>query len=80
MVAVQHFKGIVNILADLVSRFKTVALFHNIDLYDHQHEFSTPFEPLPPVEPVMRMPLEVNEVFIASDIGRLAKTYHKLHD
>ena len=39
-----------------------------------------PFEPLPPVEPVTHMLLEVNEVFIAPDIEKLMQTYHTLHD
>ena len=55
-VKVKHIKGIANILADLVSRLKVVGLYHDIDLNDHQQEFSTPFEPLPHVEPVMHVP------------------------
>ena len=51
-VKVQNIKGIANILADSVSRLKAVGIYHDIDSNDHQHEFSTPLEPLPPVEPV----------------------------
>ena len=76
----QHIKGIANILADSVSKLKAVGIYNDIDSDDHQHEFSTPFEPLPPVEPVTHTPLEVNEVVITSDIERLAQAYDTLHD
>ena len=33
-------------------------------------EFSSPFEPLPPVEQVTHMPIEVIEIFIAPDIEK----------
>ena len=56
--------------ADSVSMLKEIGLYHDIDLKDHHQEFSTPFESLPPIEPVTHMPVEVNEVFIASDIER----------
>ena len=79
-VKVQHIKGIANVLADSVSRLKAVGLYHDNDLKDCQKEFSTPFVPKPPVEPVTHMPLEVNEIFIAPDIERLAQTYDTLHD
>ena len=49
-------------------------------LKDYQQEFSTPFEPFSPVEPVNHTPLEVNEVFIAPDIERLMQTYDTFHD
>ena len=54
-VKIQHIKGIANILVNSVSRLKAVGLYHDIDLKDHQQEFSTPFEPLPPVKPVTHM-------------------------
>ena len=38
------------------------------------------FEALPPVEPVIHMPLEVNEVFIAPDIKRLKQAYDTLYN
>ena len=79
-VKVQHIKGIANFLANSVLRLKAVGLFHDIDSNDNQQEFSTPFEPLLPVLPVMHMPLEVNEVFTALDIERLMQTYDTLHE
>ena len=79
-VKVQHIKGIAKVLTDSVSRFKAVGFCHDIDLKDHQQEFSIPIEPLPSVEPVTHMPLDMNEVFIAPDIKRLMQTYNKLHD
>ena len=60
-VKVQHIKRIANVLADSVSRLRAVGLYHDIDLKDHQQEFSIPFEPLPPVKPVTHTPLEVND-------------------
>ena len=59
-----HTNGIANILADSVSRLKAVVIYHDIDPGDYQQELSTPFEPLPLVEPVTHTPLEVNEIFI----------------
>ena len=79
-VNVQHIKGIANVLANLVSRLKAVGLYHDIDLNDHQQEFSTPFEPLPPVELVTHTPFEVNDVLIAPDIERLRLIYNTLHN
>ena len=73
-VKVQHIKGIANVLADSVSRLRAVGLYHDIDLKDHQQEFSAPFEPLPLAEPATHMLLEVNEAFIAPNI----KNSHKL--
>ena len=52
----------------------------NERIKDHKREFSTPFEPLPLVEPVTCMPLEVNEVFIAPIIEKVMQTYNPLHD
>ena len=72
-------KGIANVHADSVSGLKAVGLYHDIDSKDHKQEFSTPFEPLPPVEPVTYMTLEMNEVFIAPDIEKLMQTYDILH-
>ena len=40
---------------------------------------STPFEPLPPVEPVTHTPLEANEVVITPAIERLAQAYDTLY-
>ena len=48
-----------------------MGLYHDIDFNDHQQEFSTPFEPLPPAELATHMPLAVNEIFIALDIEKL---------
>ena len=42
--------------------------------------FSTPFEPLPPDEPVTHTAVEVNEIVITPDIERLAQAYDTLHD
>ena len=47
---------------------------------DYQQEFSTPFEHLPPVEPVTHTLLKVNEVVIMPDIERLLQAYKSLHD
>ena len=79
-VKVQHIKGIVNTLADSVSRPKAVGIYHDIDSDDHQQEFSTPFESLPPVKPVTHTSLEVNEVIIMPDMERLTQTYDTFHD
>ena len=58
----------------------TGGLYHDLDFKDHQQEFSAPFEPMPPVEPVIHMPLEVNEIFIAPNIEKLMQNYDALHD
>ena len=47
---------------------------------DCQQEFSSPFEPLPPVEQATHTSIEVNEIFIAPDIEKLTETYDTLHD
>ena len=57
-VKVQHIKGIATVLADSVSRLRVVGLYHNLDSKDFQQEFSSPFEPLPPVEQVTHMPIQ----------------------
>ena len=80
IVKVQHIKGIANVFADPVSSLKAVGLYHDISSIDHQQEFSTSFEPLPPVEPVTHTPIEVHEVFITPDIEGLAQMYDTLHD
>ena len=79
-VKVQHIKGIANILADCVSRLRAVGLYHDLDFNDHQQEFSSLFEPLPPVKQVIHMPIEVNVIFIAPDIEILMQNYNTLHD
>ena len=79
-VKVQHKKRIVNILADSVSRLTAVGIYHDIDSNDHEQEFSTPFKPLPPVEPVIHTLLEVNDAVINSDIERLMQAYDTLND
>ena len=79
-VKVQHIKGIANVLADSVSRLRAVGLYHDPDFKDHQQEFSGPFEPLPPVEPVTHVSLDVNEVFIAPNVEKLAQNYDASHD
>ena len=66
-VKVQQIKGIANILTDSVSRLKSVGIYHDTDSNDHQLEFSTPFELLPPVKPVAHTPLEMNETVITPD-------------
>ena len=76
----QQIKGTANVLADSVSRLRAVGLYHDIDLKDCQQEFSTPSEPLPPVEPTSHMLLEVNEVFIAPNIEKLSQTDDTLHE
>ena len=79
-VKAQHIIGIANILPDSVPGLKAVGIYHDIDSNDHQQEFSTPFEPLPPVEPVTHTMLEVNEVVITPDIERLMQAYDTLHN
>ena len=64
----------------MVTRFKAVGIYHVIDSNDHQQEFSTPFEPLPPVVPVTHTSLEVNKVLITPDIERLMQAYDTLHN
>ena len=39
-----------------MSRLRAVGLYHDLDLKDHQQEFSAPYEPLPPVEQVTHTP------------------------
>ena len=79
-VKVKHIKGKAIVLADSVSMLRAVGFYHDIDLKDHQQEFSMPSEPLPPFEPASHTPLEVDEVFIATNIGTLVQTYDTLHD
>ena len=70
---VQHIKGIANVLVDLVYRLKAVGLSHDTDSKTtNSSEFSTPFEPLPPAEPVTHTKIEVDEVLITPEIVRLA--------
>ena len=57
-----------------------MGLYHDLDFKDHQQEFSAPFEPLPPVEPVTHIPLKVNEIFIAPNIEKHVQNYDALHD
>ena len=71
-----HIKGIANVLADSVFRLKAVCLCHDIDSNDHQQEFSTSSEPLPPIEPATYTLLEVNEAFITPDIDESIKLWH----
>ena len=79
-VKVQHIKGIANILVGSVSRLKAEGICHDIHSDYHQQEFSTPFEPLPPVEPVTHTLVGVNVVIITPDIERPAQAYDTLHD
>ena len=51
-VKVKHMEGIANSLADSVSILRAVDLCHNLNSKDHQQEFSSPFETLPPIEQV----------------------------
>ena len=76
-VKVLYIKEIANILADSVSRLRVGGLYHDLELNDHQQEFSAPFEPLPPVE---LMPLEVNENFISPNIETCVQNYDTLND
>ena len=75
-----YIKGIANVLTDSVSRLKSVGPYHDTDSNNQQQEFSTHFEPISPVEPVMDTPLEVNEAFISPDIESIVQTYDTLHD
>ena len=63
-----------------MSRLRAVGLYHDLNCKDHQQEFSSPFEPLPPVEQVTHMPIQVNGILIAPDIEKLATNYDALHD
>ena len=63
-----------------MSRIRLVGLHNNLDFNDYQQEFSAPFEPLPPVEPVTQMPLEVNEAFISPNNEKLTQKYDALSD
>ena len=42
-----------------VSRLKAVRLYHDLNSRDHQQEFSSPFEPLPPVEQMTHMAIQL---------------------
>ena len=77
-VTIQHIKGITNVLVDFVSRLRAGGLYHDIDFQNHQQEFSTPFEPLPSVDPVTHMLLKVNE--LAPKIEELVQNYNALND
>ena len=68
------------VLADSVSRLRTVGPYHDLDLKDQQQEFSASFEPLPPIEPMNHTPLEVKEVFITLHIEYLRQNYEALHN
>ena len=63
-----------------MSRLRAVGLYHDLDFKDHQQEFSAPFKPLLPGEPTAHMPLEVNEVFIESNIEKFMQNYNAVHD
>ena len=60
-----------------MSGLRAVDLYHDLDFRDHQQEFS---EPLPLVEPMTHTPLEVNKIFIASNIEKLTQNYDALHE
>ena len=77
---VQHTTGIANVLVNSVSRLRAVGLYHDLNFKEHTQEFSAPFEPLPPVEPMIHTPLKVNEVFITPNIEKLMQNYNTLHD
>ena len=77
---VEHIKGIANVLAVSASKLRAVGLYHDLNTKDHQQEFISPFEPWSPVEQVTDMPIQVNEIFIAPDIEKLATNYDTLHD
>ena len=55
-----------------------VGLYNDLNSKDHQQEFSSPFEPLPPSEQVTHIPIEVNEIVTEPDIEKLAKMYDAL--
>ena len=77
---VQHIKGITNVLAHSMSKLRALGLYHNLNSKDHQQEFSSPFETLPPVEEMTHTPIQVHEIFVAPDIEKLATNYATLHD
>ena len=63
-----------------MSRLRTVGLYHDLNSKDLLQEFSSPFEPLPPVGQVTHMSIQVNKVFVAPEIKTLATNYDALHD
>ena len=79
-VKVQDIKGIANVLDDSASRLRAIGLYHDLNSMDHQQEFSSPFESLSPVQQATYTPIQVNEIFIAPDIEKLAANYDALHD
>ena len=72
----QHIKGIANTLANSVSRFGAVGLYHDFDFKDGHQELRTPFEPLPPFEQSTHTPIKVPEFFIIPDIENLTQNYN----
>ena len=74
-VTVQHIKGIVNTLADSVSRLKAVGLYHDLNFQNIQPELGRPFEPLPSVKQATHTPIEIHKHFIKPNIETLAQNY-----
>ena len=53
---------------------------HDLNSKDQKEEFSSPFEPLSPVEQVTHVLIQVNEIFIVPDVEKLAQDYDALQD
>ena len=66
-------------LLALCPRLRAVGLYHDLNFKDHQKEFSSPFEPLPPLDQVTHIPIQVDEIFVTPDIEKLATNYDALH-
>ena len=72
------FKEQINYLDHLVSGMSTLPVTHSNEAL--MKIFSTPFEPLPLIEPVTNTPLEVKKVVITPNTERLVQAYDILHD
>ena len=46
----------------MVSRFRAVGLYHDLNFKDDLQDLRTPFEPLTPIEESTHTPVEVHEV------------------
>ena len=62
-VKVQHIKGITNILADSVSRFRAVGPYHDFEHIGNLQQLGKPFKLLPTVEQSTYTPIEIHNFF-----------------
>ena len=63
-----------------MSRLRAVGLYHDLNSKNHQQDFSSPFGPLCPVEQVTHLAIQVNKIFVAPYIEKLATDYDALPD